>query len=143
MIAIFLSKSLDVENCIYYFCTAADKQRNKATAVLRGLLWQLILKYPKFESTLRKWFGNEARTEKTLSSPETLWNIFLDLISQSYFSDTFCILDGLDECDAESKTWLARKLASLSKMRSHIEIANIGRESLHGSSEWLCTCHQS
>lgn len=84
MISIFLSEYLETEKCIYYFCIAADAQRNTATAVLRGLLWQLNDQNPELRLKLEAWFLNKRHAEQMLLSAETLWKILVDLtMSQS------------------------------------------------------------
>lgn len=115
MISIFLTQHLENEKCIYYFCAAGDVRRNNAAAVLRGLLWHFASRHPDLASKLRQWSEAEDHIQQIVATPETLWNIFMELMKEPALAQVFCILDGLDECDQESRYWLATKLASWSK----------------------------
>jgi hypothetical protein len=115
MISIFLTQQLENEKCIYYFCAAGDTRRNSAAAVLRGLLWHLLSRHPDLASKLRQWSEAEEHIQQIVDSAETLWNILMELTSDLTPAQVFCILDGLDECDQESRSWLATKLASWSR----------------------------
>ena len=130
MIAIFLSKTLDLENGIYYFCVAADVQGHNATSVLRGFLWQLVSRHPGIKEKLRPWFKMKERATQALSSAETLWNIFMDLVSEPTLPRILCMLDGLDECDSDSRRWLATKFVDLNKSNyiSQLRILIVSRD---------------
>lgn len=116
MLSIYLSQveRRDTQT-IYYFCAAGDDKRNTATAVLRGLLWRLTGLFPSAVATLQKDYdlNNLKLTDAILSSPETLWSILMDLVTQVRPGKMFCILDGLDECDEDSQRWLVGKLSTL------------------------------
>jgi hypothetical protein len=55
------------------------------------------------------------QNQSVLTSKETLWSIFVKITEDSGFTGSFCLLDGLDECDDESQRWLAMKLTDLCK----------------------------
>ena len=116
MLSIHLSqiKERDTQT-IYYFCAAGDDKRNTATAVLRGLLWRLTGLFPSAVATLQKDYdlNNLKLIDAILSSPETLWSILVDLVTQVRPGRMFCVLDGLDECDEDSQRWLVGKLSTL------------------------------
>jgi hypothetical protein len=115
MIAIFLSKRLDNEHGMYYFCIAADVQRNHAITILRGVLWQLVRRCPEVIPKLQRWFTTKEHAAHTLSSAETLWNILVVLASEPIQSTILFILDGLDKCDLDSRRWLAKKVVDWNK----------------------------
>jgi hypothetical protein len=114
MLSIFLSQKLELERfskTIYFFCRAEHEKRNTAVAVLRGLLWHLIGMCPELTRVLRK--KCEPAVEDALSSRETLWTSFKELVVAVQSKRLYCVVDGLDECDESSQQWLARKLSSV------------------------------
>lgn len=115
MMSIFLSKHLDARKGIYYFCRAGDINRNSATTVLRGLLWYLVFKFPELRPELRACLEVKKRIQQAVLIAETLWNIFIQLTTSPKLVGTLCILDGLDECDPESRIWLATKFVIWNK----------------------------
>lgn len=96
----------------FYFCTA--EKRNSASGVLRGLLWHITGMHPEITRYLRTVFNldNPKQFEAALSSRETLWIMFTRALQQIKVT-TFCVLDGLDECDEDSRLFLAEKLFTL------------------------------
>jgi ankyrin repeat protein len=114
MLSIFMSRELEQKNktkTIFFFCRAEHEKRNSAVAVLRGLLWHLTGLCPELTRVLRK--KCESAVNDTLSSRETLWISFKELIVAAQSERLYCVIDGLDECDESSQRWLAGKLASL------------------------------
>jgi hypothetical protein len=92
----------------YFFCQATDLRINKATAVLRGLIYMLIGQQPSLISYVRakydqagKMLFEDANTWVALS--EILTNILHDSTLQS----TYLIIDALDECEKNRPELLA------------------------------------
>ena len=115
-LSIFLSEQLSVEaakpntHLIYYFCGRQDERRNTATAVLRGLLWQLTLKAELTGCIARHL---EQHVEILLSEAESLWRLFAALMNDSECGTVYCVLDGLDELEDDNTLWMAKKFLSL------------------------------
>lgn len=121
IISIFLTEQKHSHEVIYYFCAAEDAKRNNAAAILRVLLWQLIVRHQDAEKLideLHPWLRRETQAEQVVSTAETLWHIFVELTSNEKLTKTLCIIDGLDECAEESRLWLARKLVAWDKSRA-------------------------
>lgn len=137
MLSIFLSERLGTEirpgrdntHLIYYFCSQQDKKRNSAAAVLRGLLWQLSVK-PAFTDRFIKRLATHDRL--LLSEPDSLWKLFAALMEDFDSGKVYCVLDGLDECDEESRTWLAKKPLSLFSPGARVPDRNVLRLLLIG-----------
>ena len=112
MLSIYLTQSLEAaeRNVIYFFCSAEDEKRNSAGAVLRGLLWQVVGKQPDLTQHILEHFETSERTQTSLCSSETLWTMFVKVVSSPALANIFCLVDGLDECDDESRRWLIAKL---------------------------------
>ena len=87
----------------YFFCDNKDSRRNTGTAILRGLLYQLLCQKPELCVTLRDQY--EKQKEQLFNSPnslQSLWRIFQTITSHGSLSRIFIVIDALDECEAES-----------------------------------------
>lgn len=117
MMSVFLSEELQQnKNEIYYFCSNDDGKRNNAAAVLRGLLWKMTLGRPDLAKHLIPYFETPEMTQTSLSSAETLWTMFVKICHDPDVGTVTCVLDGLDECDEDSQTWLVNKLVDLTQL---------------------------
>jgi hypothetical protein len=116
MMSIFLTQELErTQKVIYFFCQADDEARRSATYVLRSLIWQLTVQHPALAHHLTHYLYPPDQKQPVLTSKETLWSIFVKITDDPGFTGSFCLLDGLDECDEESQRWLAMKLTDLCK----------------------------
>jgi ankyrin repeat protein len=119
MLSVFLVEELEQKkSVIYYFCTNEDERRNNASAVLRSLLWQITRIHPDLAQHFLTLLGAgeidaASTTVASLSSVETLWVMFTTICRDPRVSQLAFILDGLDECDKNSRDWLASKLYGL------------------------------
>lgn len=85
----------------YVFCDSANEKRRTAIAILRGLLYQLQKQCPHFLEHFRAEFA--VRGASIFESFDTLWSIFLLIINDESTGHKYCIIDALDECDANSQ----------------------------------------
>ena len=108
MLAIFLTEELQpiVDSTgnvlLYYFCTNRDKRRNSTITILRGVLYQWLSLQPNLAAHLHNYFDGSEKTKYTISSFESLWELFLIFLNQMGPCKIVCVLDGLDECEEES-----------------------------------------
>lgn len=121
----FLSQELQTlckgsgDMTLFYFCRFEDKDRNNETAVLRSLLYQLFRKNPSLTNHAFPHFdqhgraGISAKSRISRNSPEILWDIFKNVLQDPALGTVFCVLDGLDECDAPSSASLVAKFQQL------------------------------
>ncbi|KAJ4302834.1 hypothetical protein N0V90_001725 [Kalmusia sp. IMI 367209] len=113
-----------------------DEKRNTAVTILRGLVHQIVTKRPKLIQHAFPYFETPSMTQQTLSSLETLWIILRKLFEDPGFGTMFCVLDGLDECDEDSRRILVSKLVDLlspknsSPATAVIRLAIVSREVL-------------
>jgi hypothetical protein len=115
MMSIFLTQQLSVvfrRRFLYYFCSS---ERPDATPVLRGLIWQLIDMHRGLTSHVLPYMDAPDRRSETLSSSETLWNMFRLLVDKVEGGHVHVLIDGLDECNDRSGRWLASKLAKFGR----------------------------
>jgi ankyrin repeat protein len=120
MMSVFLTQELAKHTAgiyeselIYLFCSAEDDKRNTGVALLRGLIHQIIDKRPQLVKHAQPFLETPEKRESTLSSLETLWIIFSQLITDSALGAMFCVLDGLDECDESSLRVLLQRVVNL------------------------------
>ncbi len=83
----------------YFFCQATDSRINNATAVLRGLLYLLIVQQPSLISHIQKQYDHAG---KTLFEDTNAWvalsDIFTNVLQDPSLKSTYLIIDALDEC---------------------------------------------
>ena len=117
MLSIFLAEELEQtarlsQNKLFlqYFCDNKDEKRNTAVTVIRGLIYQLLQSRPKLFNHILPTFKIQ---KESLFSFETLWRIFESMVCDPALETTYCVLDGLDECDEASLEILLGKFAAL------------------------------
>jgi ankyrin repeat protein len=120
MLSVFLTEELQKHTAriegaklVFFFCNAEDGRRNTAAAVLRGLVRQIIVKRPQLVKHALPDFETPERTQQTLSCFETLWVIFSKLVADAELGTMFCVLDGLDECEASTLRALVSRIVNL------------------------------
>jgi hypothetical protein len=118
MLSIYLTQQLELDrngNAIYFFCSSAHPTRNTATAVIRTLLWMLIGNQATLARLVEPYRDPPERMEALLSTQGSLWELFCKCIRSKELGNTYCLIDGLDECDDTSARWLAAQLAALAQ----------------------------
>lgn len=123
MLSIYLTQRLELQHpghVFYFFCSSDDQKLSTATAVLRTIMWQIITKRPELAKVVSVYFNNifnesidSRKTQATLATKGALWQIFTQLLSEKGFGPAYCLIDGLDECDAMSTRWLASQFTQL------------------------------
>ncbi|KAF3049131.1 hypothetical protein E8E11_010024 [Didymella keratinophila] len=86
----------------YFFCQATDSRINNAVAVLRGLLYLLIIQQPPLIAHVRKKYDQAGRGMfEDTNAWVALTDIFANILQELYDSNsgtTYMLIDGLDEC---------------------------------------------
>jgi hypothetical protein len=86
----------------YLFCQATDSRLNSATAVLRGLLYMLLVQQPSLVSHVRK---KHDHAGKSLFEDANAWvaltDIFVDVLRDPSLRTTYLVIDALDECSTD------------------------------------------
>ena len=86
---------------IYYFCDDKFEGRRTATAILRGLLLQLLRQRPILFNHIQSHF--DISRDSLFTNFHALWRIFVSIIQDSGAGKVFCLIDALDECEKESR----------------------------------------
>lgn len=86
----------------YFFCQATDLRINSATAVLRGLIYLLVVQQPSLLSKIRDDYERAgAELFKDANAWFALSRIFTDILQDEALKDACIIIDGLDECSKD------------------------------------------
>lgn len=125
MLSIYLTQQFEKRHsrkAIYFFCSSEHPTRSTATAILRTLLWQMIVIRPEVTKLISPYFDPPERIQAMLSTPGSLWQIFAKVIQSHELGKMQCLIDGLDECDDESSRWLASQFTELSRQPNNISL---------------------
>jgi hypothetical protein len=83
----------------HFFCQATDSRINSATAVLRGLLYMLVVQQPSLILHVRK---KHDHASKSVFEDANAWvaleEIFVDVLRDPSLRPTYLVIDALDEC---------------------------------------------
>lgn len=83
----------------YFFFQATDSRINNATAMLRGLLYMLVVQNPSLTSHIRYKYDHAG---KALFEDANAWvalsEIFTSMLKDSNMNKAYLIIDALDEC---------------------------------------------
>ncbi|KAE8366416.1 hypothetical protein BDV27DRAFT_91676 [Aspergillus caelatus] len=108
----------------YFFCDSGKPQRNTATLVIRGLLYQLFKHHPPLLKHF--WSKYDERGQYIYESFDALWQIFMAAAADQQTGRKYFIIDALDECDQDSQNTLLRQFeesfSNLNKANSNIRI---------------------
>ncbi|KAH6661768.1 hypothetical protein B0J14DRAFT_496760 [Halenospora varia] len=86
----------------YFFCQATDKRLNNATAVLRGLVFLLVDQQPSLISHVQEKYnkGSEKAFEG-VNAWVALSIVFGNILQDLSLTNTYLIVDALDECETD------------------------------------------
>ena len=95
-----LKKSIAETNLLsYFFCQANDTRINNAPAVLRGLIYLLVVQQPLLVSHIKKKYDHAG---KSVFEDANAWfalsEILGDILQDPSLNTTYLIIDALDEC---------------------------------------------
>ncbi|KAF5713967.1 vegetatible incompatibility het-E-1 [Fusarium mundagurra] len=122
MLAIYLTEQLEklaaclsTDIVLYFFCNHGNINANSATAVIRGLIWQLCRLRPELShhGLKRTVSIDKGRISLATNSVETLWQIFTAMVQDPNAGTVTCVVDGLEECDDSSMKTLIERFSEL------------------------------
>lgn len=132
----FVSETLSNESGLhvsYFFCNNQDNSRNSASAILRGVIWQLLQKFPELFTPQVEEYYRRGKVY-LVQDLDALWETLVQMLHKAPGGSNICILiDALDECEnsssalellgllAELKSPVTAKILITSRPESHIE----------------------
>jgi ankyrin repeat protein len=118
MLSIYLTERLELfnkktnTNVLYFFCDSRQNTRNSDTAILRGLLVQLLRLQPSLQYHVS---SRGDPQNKFVTSRDALWLLWRDMLHDPIRQPIKCVIDGVDECNKDCFTWLCEHIAWLLK----------------------------
>ncbi|KAK1688658.1 pfs domain-containing protein, partial [Colletotrichum godetiae] len=92
----------------YFFCDSGYDTRRTATAVVRGLLLQLVQQHPRLiEYILPKY---EERGARAFGSFDGVWAMFMKACADTATGRKYCVVDALDECTQDEQVTLLKQI---------------------------------
>ena len=84
-----------------FFCQGTDSSLNNATAVLRGLIYQLLVQQQSLISHLREQYDKAGRQLfEDVNTFVALSKIFTEMLHDSRLPRVYLVVDALDECES-------------------------------------------
>jgi hypothetical protein len=122
-------------NVSHFFCQGTDdKTHNSATAILRSLIWMLLVQQPHLISHLRLKHKHRGRSLFTDGNAlVAMSRVFKSMLKDPGLSPVYFILDALDECDQgladlvqliSTSLTLSNKVKWLASSRPVVELKN-------------------
>jgi hypothetical protein len=103
----------------YFFCQGTDARFNNASAVLRGLIYLLIIQEPSLISHVQTKYEHAG---KDLFSDANAWvalsEIFVAMLQDSKAKEIILIIDALDECETD----LPKLLDAIIQQLAHLHV---------------------
>ncbi|PCD22178.1 hypothetical protein AU210_015976 [Fusarium oxysporum f. sp. radicis-cucumerinum] len=100
----------------YFLCDYRYPEQRSPTAILRSLIWQLLLQRNGFFRHIRSDFEKHKDSrlfESLFENFSTLWRIFQDMLRDEHAGEVFILIDALDECDRSTRKALLRCMREL------------------------------
>ncbi|KAH7159349.1 hypothetical protein DER46DRAFT_702396, partial [Fusarium sp. MPI-SDFR-AT-0072] len=100
----------------YFLCDDKNQERRTPTAILRSLIWQLLLQRNRFFQHMRSDFEKHRDSrlfECLFENFSALWRIFQDMLRDDHAGEVFILIDALDECDRSVRKALLRCIREL------------------------------
>ena len=91
----------------YFFCQGTDSRLNNATAVLKGLIYRLVMQQPLLITHLREKYDHQGPgLFQDVNAFVALSKIFRAMLCDPKLTSAYIVVDALDECEAEQKQLL-------------------------------------
>ena len=81
----------------FFFCQGTDSRLNNATALLRGLIYLLLIKQERLISHLRTKYDHAGK--ELFEDTNAFYEIFRNMLQDPRLTTTYLIIDALDECE--------------------------------------------
>ncbi|OJZ90793.1 hypothetical protein ASPFODRAFT_706175 [Aspergillus luchuensis CBS 106.47] len=108
---------------LYFFCQATNDQANNGVAVLRSLIWLLLLEQPLLISHIQKeYFHSASRLLTDKNAFTTLRDILRKMLGDKCLKRAIIIIDAMDECEEKSRELLTRFIDDASSAEELLNI---------------------
>ncbi|KAK4892790.1 hypothetical protein LTR27_008704 [Elasticomyces elasticus] len=110
MLALFAIDSLQglitaqsQEACTFFYWESGKAFRNTAVRMLRSILYQLLRRFPTLFDHMIDDYERQGTDLFSENSFVPLWRMLFAMIGDRLVQRVYCVLDGLDECEAGSR----------------------------------------
>ncbi|KAJ6256869.1 NACHT-domain-containing protein [Drechslerella dactyloides] len=94
--------SADPKTLAYFFCQATNANNNNATAVLRCLIYSLVVRQPTLISYVREKYDQDQKFLEGVNALPALARIFTNILKdEALKGGAYLIIDALDECTTQ------------------------------------------
>lgn len=94
-----IQSSITMHCLSYFFCQATEVRLRNATAVLRGLIYMVVIQRPLFISHVREKYDSSGKKLFDDSNAwEALSKILMAILKDPRLNDAILVIDALDEC---------------------------------------------
>lgn len=91
----------------YFFCQATEARLSNATAVLRGLIYHLVVQRPPLISFIEEKYGHAGKQLfEDVNAWQALFKIFMAMLEDPILDGVLLIVDALDECSTDQEKLL-------------------------------------
>ncbi len=97
----------------YFFCDDKHQDRRTSTAIIRSLIWQLLLQRNELFEHARLDF--EAQGNTLFENFSALWRIFQCMLQDERDGEVFILIDALDESEMTTRDGLLQSIGNLFK----------------------------
>lgn len=93
----------DPTTVAYFFCQATEMKINHATAVLRGLIYMLVIQHKSLVTHIRRECDQNRTAFEGMNAWQALANVFLEILNDPLILNqtTYIIINALDECTTD------------------------------------------
>ncbi|OBT84701.1 hypothetical protein VE02_06110 [Pseudogymnoascus sp. 03VT05] len=95
----------------YFFCDDQDQDRKTPIAILRSLIWQILLRRNELFDIIKADFDAQGNT--ITENFSTLARIFKGMLRDERAGEVFVLIDALDECDRSLRKGLLFSIREL------------------------------
>jgi NACHT domain len=98
---------------LYFFCDDKSLDEKTASAILTGLIDQLLRQIPALFKWILPEFDEDTRQFRRPMGFHRLWSIFYSMIRDTCCGPVHCIIDAMDECLEDSRNEFLQRLPEL------------------------------
>ena len=110
----------DSEMLSYFFCQNTIQELNTATAIIRGLIYHLVMQKPELVHHLRKDYDRQgSKMFEGVNAIHTLWRTLSEVLKDPVVSKVYLLVDALDESDADSTATFLKLLTTTTSKPWH------------------------
>ena len=98
----------------YFFCQHTDYELNTVDAIIKGLILRSMSQRKEVRVPLcDRWDATHAQFNEDVHSWRELWNIFTEMLEYCTCTETYIVVDALDECRDDGMVGLLKLIVGV------------------------------